>query len=173
MPPPSRSASMRKILRLPEAAGAATDEAVLVEDTAGELISQQDFLADPAVHTANGKPVAVRVAPADEIEDLAPHLAGVALVAIEFPGPGDGRGFTYARLLRQRYGFKGEVRAVGAGVKQDLLFFMVRCGIDAFDLVPTENLAEAHRALRRFTLAYQPAVPTNGVAEPRFTAARS
>jgi len=164
---------MRKILRLPEAAGANADEAVLVDDTAGELVSQQEFLADPARHTAHGKQASVRVAPADEIEALAPHLAGVALVAIEFPGPGDGRGFTYARLLRQRYGFKGEVRAVGAGVKQDLLFFMVRCGVDAFELVPTENVAEARRALRRFTLAYQPAVPTAGVAEPRFTAAHS
>jgi uncharacterized protein (DUF934 family) len=162
---------MRKILRLPEAAGSYADEAVLVDDSAGELIAQKDFLADPAGHTANGKRVAVRVAPADEIEELAPHLAHVSLVAVEFPGPGDGRGFTYARLLRQRYGFEGEVRAVGAGVKQDLLFFMVRCGINAFDLVPGENLAEARQALRRFTLAYQPAVPVAGVAEPRFTAA--
>ena len=163
---------MPKILRLPEAQGAPADGAVLVDDTAGELISQQDFLADPARYTANGRRIAVRVAPADEIEDLAPHLAGVDLVAIEFPGPGDGRGFTYARLLRQRYGFRGEVRAVGAGVKQDLLFFMVRCGIDAFDLVPGENVAEAGRALHRFTLAYQPAVPNAAVVEPRFTAAR-
>ena len=162
---------MRKILRLPEAAGTYADAAVLVDDSGAELIAQKEFLADPAGHTANGKRVGVRVAPADEIEALAPYLSHLILVAIEFPGPGDGRGFTYARLLRQRYGFKGEVRAVGAGVKQDLLFFMVRCGINAFDLVPTENLDEARRALRRFTLAYQPAVPRAGVAEPRFTAA--
>jgi uncharacterized protein (DUF934 family) len=161
---------MPKILRLPEAADADTGEAPLVEDTAGELIALRDFLADPAAHA--GDKVGVRVAPADEIEALVPHLARVALVAVEFPGPGDGRGFTSARLLRQRYGYRGEIRAVGHGVKQDLLFFMVRCGINAFDLVAGENLAEARRALHRFTLAYQPAVPNAAVREPRFTAAR-
>jgi uncharacterized protein (DUF934 family) len=73
-------------------------------------------------------------------------------------------------LLRQRYGYQGEIRAVGPAVKQDLLFFMVRCGFDAFELAPGENLAEARQALRRFTLAYQPAVPRGAVREPRFTA---
>jgi uncharacterized protein (DUF934 family) len=155
---------MRKILRLPEAA--------LVDDNAGELISQTEFLAAAARLTAGGQRPAVRMAPADRIEDLSPYLGQLALVAIEFPGPGDGRGFTSARLLRQRYGFKGEIRAVGAGVKQDLLFFMVRCGIDAFELVATENVTEAREALHRFTLAYQPAVPYAAVKEARFTAAQ-
>jgi uncharacterized protein (DUF934 family) len=156
---------MAKLLRLPEApTGAAGAAAVLV--------GLGDFLKDPARHTAAGQPIAVRVAPADKVEDLAPHLGRVALVAIEFPNPGDGRGYTSARLLRQRYGFKGEIRAVGAGVKQDLLFFMARCGIDAFELADGENEAEARQALQRFTLAYQPAVPRSAVLEARFTAAR-
>ncbi len=162
---------MRKILRLPEAPNITTGEADLVDDSAGELIALQDFIADPARYAGAGRGISVRVAPADEIEALAPHLGQLALVAIEFPGPGDGRGFTSARLLRQRFGFKGEIRAVGAGVKQDLLFFMVRCGINAFDLATGENLAEARQALHRFTLAYQPAVPYSAVQEPRFTAA--
>ncbi len=163
---------MRKILRLPEAADTDAGAAPLVDDTAGELMALRDFLAAPSRHSDVGERVGVRVAPADNIEDLVPHLARVALVAIEFPGPGDGRGFTSARLLRQRYGYGGEIRAVGAGVKQDLLFFMVRCGIDAFELVATENLAEARQALHRFSLAYQPAVPNAAVREARFTAAR-
>jgi uncharacterized protein (DUF934 family) len=153
---------MPKILRLPEAA--------LVDDTAGELVSQADYLKDPDRHAAE-HPIGVRVAPADKVEDLSPHLGQVALVAIEFPGPGEGRGYTYARLLRQRYGFKGEIRAVGPAVKQDLLFFMFRCGFDAFQLADQENLAEARAALHRFTLAYQPAVPRAAVQEARFTAA--
>ena len=163
---------MPKILRLPEAADTSTGEAPLVEDSAGELIAQRDFLADPALHTGKAGSLGVRVAPADEIEALVPHLARLTLIAIEFPGPGDGRGFTSARLLRQRHGYRGEIRAVGNGVKQDLLFFMVRCGINAFELVPGENVAEARRALHRFTLAYQPAVPNPAVREARFTAAR-
>jgi uncharacterized protein (DUF934 family) len=153
---------MQKILRLPEAA--------LVEDTAGELVSQTDYLQDPARH-AGDHPIGVRVAPADKVEELSPHLGQVALVAIEFPGPGEGRGYTYARLLRQRYGFQGEIRAVGPGVKQDLLFFMFRCGFDAFQLADHENLAEARAALHRFSLAYQPAIPRAAVREARFTAA--
>jgi uncharacterized protein (DUF934 family) len=155
---------MQKILRLPEAAESGSDPA---------LITQTELLADPGAHSAEGAQVGVRVSPADRVEDLAPLLAQVALVAVEFPGPGEGRGYTYARLLRQRYGFKGEIRAVGPAVKQDLLFFMVRCGFDAFDLAPGENLTEARAALQRFTLAYQPAVPRAAIREPRFTAARA
>ena len=122
-------------------------------------------------YSSGGARVGVRVAPADRVEELAPQLAHVALVAIEFPGPGEGRCYTYARLLRQRYGFQGEIRAVGPAVKQDLLFFMVRCGFDAFELAPGENPTEARQALQRFSLAYQPAVPRAAVREPRFTGA--
>ena len=157
---------MQKILRLPEAV---TDSAA-AEDI--PLLPQGEFLADPGKHSGGGNRLGVRVAPADEVEDLAPHLPHIGVVAIEFPSPGEGRGYTYARLLRQRYGFKGEIRAVGPAVKQDLLFFMVRCGFDAFDLAAGQNLAEARQALGRFTLAYQPAVPRAAVREPRFTAAR-
>jgi uncharacterized protein (DUF934 family) len=155
---------MPKILRLPEAPDGAADPDLT-------LISQAEFLKDPHSHAGTGL-LAVRVAPADKVEELAPHLSGIAVVAIEFPGPGEGRGYTSARLLRQRFGFKGEIRAVGPAVKQDLLFFMARCGIDAFDLAGTENLVEARQALQRFTLAYQPAVPRSAVREARFTAAR-
>jgi uncharacterized protein (DUF934 family) len=126
---------MPKILRLPE--GVAT---VGASDADLPLVTQADFLKDPSRQAAGGSKVGVRVAPADKVEDLAPHLADVALVAIEFPSPGEGRGYTYARLLRQRYGFQGEIRAVGPAVKQDLLFFMARCGFDAFELAATENV---------------------------------
>jgi uncharacterized protein (DUF934 family) len=156
---------MAKLLRLPEGqAGTAGAEPTLTK--------LGDFLKDPGGFGADGKPLAVQVAPADKVEDLASHLGRLALVAIEFPNPGDGRGYTSARMLRQRFGFKGEIRAVGAGVKQDLLFFMARCGIDSFDLAPGENEAEARASLHRFTLAYQPAVRYSGVREARFTASR-
>jgi uncharacterized protein (DUF934 family) len=166
---------MAKILRLLEATTALGDTqpppTALQDDATVALLTQTEFLKDPAGHSAGGKRLAVRVAAADRVEDLAPHLAHIELVAIEFPGPGEGRGYTYARLLRQRYDFRGEIRAVGPAVKQDLLFFMVRCGFDAFELAPTENVDEARQALRRFTLAYQAAVPRPFIAEPRFTAA--
>ncbi len=157
---------MPKILRLPEAPGAEAAGA-----DAG-LVPQAEFLADPTRYGTDGARLGICVAPADRVEDLAPHLPHIGLVAIEFPGPGEGRGYTYARLLRQRFAFQGEIRAVGPAVKQDLLFFMSRCGFDAFELAAGENLDEARRALERFTLAYQPAVPRPAVREARFTAAR-
>ena len=98
----------------------------------------------------------VRIGPADRVEQLVEDLPHLALIALEFPGPGEGRGYTQARLLRDRYGFKGELRAVGA-VKQDQVFFMSRCGIDTFELAAGEDVEMAQRALQRFSVVYQPA----------------
>lgn len=105
---------------------------------------------DPAQVTG-----AVLLTPADEVEKLAPYVGRLQLVVVEFPGPGEGRGFSQGRLLRQRLGFKGELRARGAGVKQDKIFLMARCGFDAFELPPTEKEDEARRALARYSVAYQ------------------
>jgi uncharacterized protein (DUF934 family) len=99
----------------------------------------------------------VRLAPTDRVEALAADLPRVALIAIEFPGPGEGRGYTQARLLRSRYAFAGELRAVGA-VKRDQIFFMARCGFDAFELAAGEDAEAAQQALSRFTVSYQPRV---------------
>jgi uncharacterized protein (DUF934 family) len=101
----------------------------------------------------------VLLAPADAVENLAAFLGQISLVVVEFPGPGEGRGFSQGRLLRQRYHFKGQLRARGAGVKQDKLLLLARCGFDAFELAPRENEAEARAALRRYTVAYQDGDP--------------
>ena len=61
------------------------------------------------------------------------------LVAINFPKFGDGRGYSKARLLRERHGYKGELRAVGE-VLGDQLFYMHRCGFDAFELVDGKDV---------------------------------
>jgi uncharacterized protein (DUF934 family) len=97
----------------------------------------------------------VRLAPADRVETLAADLTRLALVAVEFPSPSEGRGYTQASLLRSRYGFRGELRAVGA-VKRDQVFFMSRCGIDSFELAAGEDLNAAKASLGKFTIAYQP-----------------
>ena len=98
----------------------------------------------------------VRLAPQDAPEDLTAELPGLDLVAVEFPNSGDGRGYSTARLLRETYGFAGELRAVGAGVRQDQVFLMSRCGFDSLELAPGEDLAAARRALGRYDVAYQP-----------------
>jgi uncharacterized protein (DUF934 family) len=86
--------------------------------------------------------------------DLAPYLDRLALVSLEFPVFRDGRAYTQARQLRERYAFKGEIRATG-DVLRDQFLFMVRAGFDAFE-VKKESDAEAFaQALREFTVLYQ------------------
>ena len=89
-----------------------------------------------------------------DVAPLAPYLARVPLVAIDFTSTGDGRGFTQARLLRQRLGYQGELRAVGK-IRADQMFFLARCGFDAFDLLDDEDVATAVAQLDRFSVAYQ------------------
>jgi uncharacterized protein (DUF934 family) len=113
----------------------------------------------------------VRLSPADAAEDLAEDVHRLSLVAAEFPSAGEGRGYTQGRLLRSRLQFKGELRAVGAGVKQDLLFIMSRCGFDSFDLAAGQKVDEALRALDRYSVAYQPAAPVTSIEQQRFFAA--
>jgi uncharacterized protein (DUF934 family) len=97
---------------------------------------------------------AVLLAPPDEVETLAPHLHLLQLIVVDFPKIGEGRGFSQARLLRQRYRYGGELRARGA-LKRDQLFFLARCGFDSFDLDPGENLEASLSALDTFSVAYQ------------------
>jgi uncharacterized protein (DUF934 family) len=119
-----------------------------------------------AFRARKGK-LGIRLAPADKVEDLAPELPRLSLVAIEFTGPGEGRGYSQAKLLRARYKFAGEVRAVGH-VKQDQVYLMARVGIDAFDLSPTEKPAEAIATLERFKIAYTPGSPLPSIKRERF-----
>lgn len=97
----------------------------------------------------------VRIAPADPVETLEPDLKRLSLVAIEFTGPSEGRGYSQARVLRDRFGFGGEIRAVGH-VKRDQLFFLSRCGFDAFELAEGVDAREALAAFADFSVAYQP-----------------
>lgn len=98
----------------------------------------------------------VRLRPADEIEALLPELAWLPLVAIEFPKFTDGRGYSQARLLRDRHGYQGELRAVG-NVLRDQLFYMHRCGFDAFELQAGKSVRDALDAFRELSVRYQAA----------------
>ena len=110
----------------------------------------------------------VRLSPADAVEDLAEDVHRLSLVAAEFPSPGEGRGYSQGRLLRSRLQFDGELRAVGAGVKQDLLFILSRCGFDSFELAPGQKFDDALKALDRYTVAYQPARAVPSIRLQRF-----
>jgi len=88
-------------------------------------------------------PVGVRLEPADDPAQIAGDLPRLALVAVNFPKLADGRGYSTGYLLRRRYGYRGELRAVG-DILRDQLFYLARSGFDAFQL---REGADAHAAL--------------------------
>ncbi len=98
---------------------------------------------------------AVRIEPGEDARELLPHIGQVALVEVNFPVFGDGRGYSAARILREA-GYAGELRAVG-DVAVDQLSHMVRCGFDSF--LPDKPLdpASVEAALGRFPNFYQKA----------------
>jgi uncharacterized protein (DUF934 family) len=98
--------------------------------------------------------VGVQLRSDQEAKSLAEFVPELSVVAVEFPGFKDGRGYTTARLLRERFGYKGELRAVG-DVLRDQLFYMLRCGFDAFELKPGKNIDDALNAFREFSVTYQ------------------
>ena len=135
------------------------------------IVPLAEFRSNLERWRAYSGPLGVRLSPADRVEDLAGDVQRFALIAAEFPSAGEGRGYTQGRLLRSRFKFTGELRAVGAGVKQDLLFIMSRCGFDSFELAPGQKAAEAFKALERYTVAYQPAENIASITQQRYSLA--
>ena len=90
-------------------------------------------------------------------EAIAADLQRFAVIAVNFPKFGDGRGYSIARLLRERYGYTGELRAIG-DVLHDHLHFMKQCGFDAFVLREDQDANEALTALDTFSDGYQTSV---------------
>jgi uncharacterized protein (DUF934 family) len=101
-----------------------------------------------------GGRIGVRLRSDQEATSVVEYLPELALIAVEFPTFKDGRGYTTARLLRDRFGYKGEIRAVG-DVLRDQLFYMQRCGFDAYELKPGKDIEGALAAFRDFSVKYQ------------------
>jgi uncharacterized protein (DUF934 family) len=99
---------------------------------------------------------AVALGNADPVEDLAPHVSRLRLVELHFPKFSDGRAYSQARLLRSRLGYRGELRATG-NVLQDQLPFLLRCGFDSFDSEQAGFEEALARARTLFSVVYQPA----------------
>ena len=98
---------------------------------------------------------AVRIEPGDDARDLIPHLERLALVEVNFPAFGDGRGYSSARVLREA-GYEGELRAVG-DVLVDYLAYMRRCGFDAFEPDQQFDMDDVEAAFERWPEVYQAA----------------
>jgi uncharacterized protein (DUF934 family) len=105
---------------------------------------------------AHGWPLGVWLAPDQGAEEIAADLDDLSVVAVFFPKATDGRGFSTARLLRERYGYRGELRAVGE-VLHDQLFYLRRCGFDTFALRPDQDVQAALGAFATFDEVYQTA----------------
>jgi uncharacterized protein (DUF934 family) len=135
------------------------DEWLYVAEAAADasaplILTLAQWQMEPDTWIARGSPLGVVLSPAHHVEQLAPDLKYFSLIAAEFPGLGEGRGYTQALLLRERWNFKGELRATGY-VRRDQLFFMARCGFNSFEL-PDADLEDAHTAFTTFSAAYQP-----------------
>jgi len=118
------------------------------------IVTFDQWQMEPDTWIARGSRLGVVLSPAHKVEQLAPDLARFALVAAEFSSLSEGRGYSQARLLRERWNFQGELRATGQ-VRRDQLFFMARCGFNSFEL-PDELFDDAYTAFTTFSAAYQP-----------------
>jgi phosphoadenylyl-sulfate reductase (thioredoxin) len=119
------------------------DDAPVSED-GDVIVSTARLLADAGALKQRPGRLGVLVGPADDVTAIAPHLAALGVVALAFPKFSDGRAFSHARLLRERLGYTGEVRAVG-DVLRDQLFYMQRVGFDAFE-IPRDDAAQVFAA---------------------------
>lgn len=89
-----------------------------------------------------------------EIEQIANRLQNFAVLAIEFPAFTDGRGYSLARLLRERFNFAGEIRAIG-DVWRDQMYYLWRCGFNAFEIKAGKSIEDALAGLDDFSVNYQ------------------
>jgi uncharacterized protein (DUF934 family) len=121
----------------------------------GTLVSLSRFRKDRESLLTRNAPLGVRLKSDESPEPLGDDVHRLSVVAIEFPKFRDGRGFSWARMLRTRLGYKGEIRATGTYL-YDQIAFMRRVGIDAFEVRENLTLGEFRRALGEMTDAYQP-----------------
>lgn len=133
-----------------------TDDAELPAQGA-ILVSETRFLADPQalLGRTSGK-LGVIWPNNRDVDDLVPHLDRLALAALVFPSFRDGRAYTQARLLRERYGYRSELRATGQ-VLRDQFVFMLRAGFDAFEVKKQADAEAFTETVKRYSVFYQPA----------------
>ena len=120
------------------------------------VVSLARFRAERDRLLARGAPLGVRLKSSELAKELGGDARLLELIALEFPTFRDGRAYSSARLLRERYGFSGELRAVG-DVLRDQFLFMHRCGFDAFEVADATAVKAWRKALAEFTVFYQPA----------------
>ncbi len=126
-------------------------------DDASVLVPLALWKAERIALLGRTAPLSVRLEASDEPAELADDLSRLALIAIDFPKFTDGRGYSIARVLRERHGYRGRVRAVG-DVLRDQLFYMLRSGFDSFAMKHQELIEDALTSYRVFSEGYQTSV---------------
>lgn len=121
------------------------------------IVSLAQWQAQKEALLARTGRLGVWLANTDDLAAIAGDLKHFEVVAVDFPHFTDGRGCSIARLLRERYGWTGELRAVG-DIIRDVLFYWTRCGFDAFELKAGEDAQAALSAFGDFSEAYQTSV---------------
>jgi uncharacterized protein (DUF934 family) len=121
------------------------------------IVPLATWLAQHAQLSARAGEVGVWLKPDDEPGQLARDVARLPLIAVQFPQFTDGRGYSIGRLLRERFGYKGELRAIG-DVLRDQIFYMASVGFNAFAVKEGKSLDDAMTAFDDFSEAYQTSV---------------
>jgi uncharacterized protein (DUF934 family) len=152
-----------------------------VPDGIAALVTGARFLGEADALAGRVAPVGIVWPNNQPVAALAPYLSRIALVALTFPSFRDGRGYSQARLLRERYGFRGELRATGE-VLRDQFLFLLRAGFDSFEVAKTADARAFVESAHRFDVFYQPTGDgratvfrrrrDQAVAEPAVTHAR-
>ena len=130
------------------------DDAPIAEK-APVIVPAVRLLADAADFARREAPTGVLWPNDRRIAELAPHLDRLALVALAFPHFKDGRAYSQARQLRERYGFRGELRATGH-ILRDQFLFLDRAGFDSFEVKKDADAEAFAEVIRRFSVFYQP-----------------
>ena len=126
-----------------------------VPERGSVIVPAVRFLAHRAELIQRPAPIGVLWPNNRNVFELAPHVDRLALVALVFPSFRDGRAYSQARLLRERHGFRGELRATG-DVLRDQFLFLARAGFDAFEVKKDADAAVFASAIARYSVFYQP-----------------
>lgn len=136
-----------------DAFAAVADDAALPEGAV--LVSLARFRKERDTLLARNTPIGVQLASSESPELLGADLSRLSLVALDFPKFRDGRGFSWARMLRTRLGFTGAVRAVGDFL-YDQVNYQHRVGFDEWQVPASFTVEKFERALHEMTNVYQP-----------------
>jgi uncharacterized protein (DUF934 family) len=130
------------------------NDAALPAD-ASAIVSFARWKAERDALAARNAPLGLALKNTDPVEEIGPEIARFGVVALSFPKFSDGRAYSQARILRERYGFKGELRATGQ-VLPDQLIHMLRAGFDSFDTADARVLQHWSKAVSAYHAFYQP-----------------